>query len=215
MDIERRSLLKGLATGLAGSVVAPEVAESGTAAAHPPAGHDQPAAVTASPMPAGLLDDHQRRTLSSLAETILPGAVAAGAVDLIDRVATVDGTATQRRLMNVIGRFDQEARTVSGNRWLDLDEAARIALMQRASTGALGQPERPAWTTGQPVAVQPASPLAPTTWRDDFEFLKTIVGNAYAATETGMKALGWTGRSAWRELPGCTHPDPEHPDAAR
>jgi len=213
MDIERRSLLKSLATGLAGSAVAPEVAESETSAAYPPAGHDQPAA-TAGPMPAGLLDEHQRRTLSSLAETILPGSVAAGAVDLIDRVAAVDGTATQRRLMNVIGRFDQEARAASGIRWLDLDEAARFALMQRASTGAPGQPERPAWTTGQPVIVQPAPP-SPTTWRDDFEFLKTIVGNAYAATEAGMKALGWTGRSAWPELPGCTHPDPEHLDAAR
>ena len=213
MEIERRSLLKGLATGLAGSVV-PDTAESQTGAARPPIGGDQPPSTAAGPTPAGLLDDHQRRTLASLAETILPGSVAAGAVDLIDRVATVDGTATQRRLMNAIGRFDQEARTVSGSRWLDLDDAVRIELMQRASTGAPGEPERPAWTKGQPV-VGPATPPGPPTWRDDFEFLKTIVGNAYAATEAGMKALGWTGRSAWRELPGCTHPDPEHHDAAR
>jgi hypothetical protein len=209
MDIERRSLLKGLATGLAGSVVAPETAESQTAAARPVAGSDQPA--SAGPAAARLLDDHQRRTLSSLAETILPGSVAAGAVEVIDRVATVDGTAAQRRLMNAIGRFDQEARTVSGRRWLDLSDAAKIELLQRASATAPGRPESPAWTKGQPVAVEPSPP----TLRDDFEFLKTLVGNAYAATETGMKALGWTGRSAWRELPGCTHSDPEHGDAAR
>ena len=215
MDIERRSLLKGLATGLAGSVVAPETAESQTAAARPAAGSDQPASAAPGQAAARLLDDHQRRTLSSLAETILPDSVAAGAVEVIDRVATVDGTAAQRRLMNVIGRFDQEARTVSGTRWLDLSDAAKIELLQRASTTAPGRPESPAWTKGQPVAVEPAPPPSPPTLRDDFEFLKTIVGNAYAATETGMKALGWTGRSAWRELPGCTHPDPEHGDAAR
>jgi hypothetical protein len=214
MDIERRSLLKGLATGLAGSVAAPETAASQTTAARP-AGSDQPASAAAAPAPPGLLDDHQRRTLSSLAETILPGSVAAGAVEVIDRVATVDGTDAQRRLMNAIGRFDQEARTVSGTRWLDLGDAAKVELLQRASATAPGRPESPAWTKGQPVAVDAAPPPSPPTLRDDFEFLKTIVGNAYAATETGMKALGWTGRSAWRELPGCTHPDPEHADAAR
>ena len=135
-------------------------------------------------------------------------------MDLIDRVATVDGPAAQRRLMNAIGRFDQESRTASGLRWLDLGEAAKIELLQRASTGVRGQPETPAWTKGQPVVVDPVPP-APPTLRDDFEFVKRTIGSAYAATETGMKALGWTGRSAWPDLPGCTHPDPEHGDAAR
>ena len=117
--------------------------------------------------------------------------------------------------MNAIGRFDQEARTASGRRWLDLDEAAKVELLQRASTGAPGRPEQPAWTKGQPVVVAPVAPPGPAALRDDFDFLKTVIGNAYAATEGGMKALGWTGRAAWRELPGCTHADPEHGDAAR
>ena len=67
----------------------------GTAAAHPPAVTINLRAGGTASRSRGtrLLDDHQRRTLSSLAETILPGFGGPGAVDLIDRVATVDGPA--------------------------------------------------------------------------------------------------------------------------
>jgi hypothetical protein len=203
MDVERRSLLKGLAAGVAGSVVASQRAAADPQAAFSPdTRQGSPAAGL--PSAPGLLDDHLRRTLASLAEAILPGSVAAGTVEVIDRVAAVDPPAARRRLLNAIGRFDQEARDTAGARWLDLSD------MARASTGAPGQPLAPAWTKGQPVVVPPAVAPSRTTLRDDLEFLKVTIGNAFATTEAGMKALGWAGRSSWPELPGCTHADPAH-----
>lgn len=209
MDVERRSLLKGLAAGLAGSVVTPERAAADPHAS-PTANIEQASSGVQPPAIPGLLDEHQRRTLEGIADLILPGSVAAGAVSLIDRVTAVDGPEAQRLLLNAVARFDQEARLASGARWLDLANDARTELLMRASTEAPGRPAAEAWTKGQPVVVPAARPPARRTLRDDFDFLKVTIGNAYAATEAGMQALGWAGRSAWRELPGCTHANPEH-----
>lgn len=209
MDVERRSLLKGLAAGLTGAMAAPTPA----AEAHPPGPLDaaaQPAPVPASPAQPGLLDAHQRTTLASLAELILPGSVAAGTIDRIDRVAALDTPTAQRRLLNALARFDQEARGVAGGRWLDLSDALRLEILTRAADTAPAQPPRPAWSRGQPVTMPPSAPAAAVTLRDHLDALKAVIGAAYASTEGGMTALGWAGRSSWRELPGCTHPDGAH-----
>jgi hypothetical protein len=203
MDVERRSVLKGLAAGLTGAVAgAPSsAAEAQAPVASSPA--TQPAA-SAPSTTTGLLDAHQRATLASLAELILPGSVAAGTVDRIDQVAAVDAPAAQRRLLNAIARFDQEARNASAGRWLDLSDTARLEILTRAAEGAPGQPPLPAWTPGQPLPPPaPLTPPAATTLRDHLDVLKVSIGAAFATTEAGMKTLGWSGRSSWRELPGC------------
>jgi Gluconate 2-dehydrogenase subunit 3 len=209
MDAERRSLLKGLAAGLTGAVVGPSSSE---AEPLPPSASDPGLQATASPqappVPPGLLDPHQRATLASLAELILPGSVAAGTIDRIDRVAAADAPAAQRRLLNAIARFDLEARAASAGRWIDLSETARLEILTRAAEGAPGQEPRPAWTRGQAIPPVPLSaPAAATTLRDHLDMLKATIGPAFASTEEGMKALGWAGRSSWRELPGCSGAD--------
>ena len=203
--LARRTVLKGLATGLAGTVAVPAVA---TAALHPEVGTtpSQPGAATAS----GFLDAYQRQTLTSLAELLVPGAVGAGVVDLIDRVASVDGAARQRQLLNAIGHFEQEARTKYGARWIDLAETVRLDILRQASTAPESRPPQPAFVKGQPLVFEAPAASGPPTLRDHFEFLKTTVAAAYFSTEPGMKELGWTGQNAWRELPGCPHPDPAH-----
>ena len=207
MDIERRSLLKGLAAGLAGAVVVPDEtgAEPHELALLPAVGDGGTQVARA---PGALLDEHQRRTLDNLANLILPGAVAAGTVDLIDRVASVESSVAQRRLLNAIGRFEQEARSAGAGRWLDLDDAARHEVLTRASKEPPA-PTPPPWQKGQPIVAAASGPRLPTL-RDDLDYLKSLIGNAYASTEAGMKALGWTGQTSWRELPVCTHADPEH-----
>ena len=176
--MERRTWLKGLAAGVVGAVApAPAAAESS-----PPATPPDTAQAAAAAPTQRFLDEHMRRTLTSLAEIIVPGAVAAGVVDLIDRVASVDGPARQRQLLNAIGRFDQDAQSAHGARWIDLQASQQTAIMRRASE-----------TSG-----------------DHFTFLRTTVINAYMATETGMKEFGYAGRHSWSELPGCTHPSPAH-----
>jgi hypothetical protein len=177
--VERRDLLKGLAAGLAGSVASPLPATSAAAPAPP---SEQPSAAAAG-LPR-LLDDHQRRTLASLADLLVPGSVAAGVVDLVDRVAAVDAPTRQRQLLNALARFDSDARAAGAGRWIDLGEPAKLQILRQASA---------------------ATPVP-----DHFLSLRTTVANTYYATEPGMKELGWTGRTAWKELPACTHPDPAH-----
>lgn len=183
-SIERRTLLKGLATGLAGSL-----AVTAPAAASEPA--PEQAARAAAPAPASdlprLLDEHQRRTLASLAELLVPGSVSAGVVDLIDRVAAIETPARQRQLLNAIAQFDREAHSASGRRWTDLDDAERLRILRQASE---------------------ASPDA--ALRTGFNHLRNTVATTYFATEAGMKERGWTGRTAWTGLPGCPHPASAH-----
>jgi Gluconate 2-dehydrogenase subunit 3 len=206
MDAERRSLLKGLAAGLTGAVVGPSSSE---AEPLPPSASASLQPTPSPPATPGLLDSHQHATLTSLAELILPGSVAAGAIDRIDRVAAVDAPAAQRRLLNAIARFDLEARAASAGRWLDLSDTERLEILTRAADGEPGQQPQPAWTRGQPIApVAPAPPAAAITLRDHLDVLKVAIGRAFASTEDGMKAFGWAGRSSWRELPACSSPAP-------
>jgi hypothetical protein len=180
--VERRDLLKSFAAGLAGTVASP-LPSSATPVAAPEPGGEQPAGAAVAALPR-LLDDHQRRTLSSLAELLVPGSVAAGVVDLIDRVAAVDAPPRQRQLLNALARFDNDARAAGAGRWIDLGRDAQLRILREASG---------------------ATPPA-----DHFLSLRSTVSNTYFATEPGMKELGWTGRTAWKELPACTHPDPAH-----
>ena len=102
----------------------------------------------------------------------------AGAVERIDRVAAVDAPAAQRRLLNAIARFDQEARETAGARWLDLSDTARLELLTRAAAGATGQQPQPAWTRGQPVVSPTVVSAPPTTLRDHLDLLKAVIGGA-------------------------------------
>ena len=208
--VKRRSVLRGLASGLAGAMVGSKVS-----AAEPPAEAPVPTqaagpAPAAPPMLPRLLDNHQRQTLASLSEMLVPGAVAAGVVALLDRVLAVESAARRRQFLNALGAFEREARESHGARWIDLDEPTRVAVLQRASAGAEARPLPPAWTRGEPLVFAPTDPPPPATFRDHFTHLRTVVANAYYSTEPGMKELGWRGRVAWPELPVCTHLDPEH-----
>ena len=42
--------------------------------------------------------------------------------------------------------------------------------------------------------------------RDHFEEIKTRVSGAYYSSVTGMRELGFTGRTFFEGFPGCTHP---------
>jgi hypothetical protein len=207
--VERRTVLRTLAGGIAGTVVSSNTPVS----AHTPHdSHDQssmPAQGTASPAARRFLDDHQRQTLASVADLLVPGAVAAGAVDLIDRVLAVESMPRQREFLNALGAFEREARESNSARWIDLDEPARVVILERASSGLESQPLPPPWTKGEPIVfTEPKAAAA--TLRDHFTRLRMMVAKAYFATEAGMRELGWMGRTGWTELPGCTHDDPAH-----
>jgi hypothetical protein len=207
--VPRRAVLQGLTTGLAGAVAASSGLPASVDASPLSSDRQPPASAPATGGPR-LLDDHQRRTLASLAEALIPGSVAAGVVDLIDRVAAVQDPGAQRELLNAIGAFDREARTARNVRWLDLDAETRLDRLRAASTAPSSRAATPPWTPGQPLRLGPDAPSGPPTLRDHFDALRMLVANAYYTTEPGLKERGWTGRSSWDALPGCTHTNPEH-----
>jgi hypothetical protein len=184
--LERRTLLKGLAAGVAGALATVE-----SAAAREPT-PEQTGRAAAPPTPAAprVLDEHQRRTLFSLAELLVPGSVAAGVVDLMDRVLAIETSIEQRRLLNALARFDQEAQSAGAQPWITLDEASRLAILRRAADAAKGG-------ASEGLAAQ-------------FAYLRDRVATTYFQTEAGLKERGWAGRTAWTELPGCPHPPSAH-----
>jgi len=178
--IERRTWLKGMAAGVAGAIA---VGETPVDASRP-----SPTPVSVQNVPAAaprFLDEHMRRTLANLAELLVPGSVAAGVVDVIDKVASVETQERQRQLLNAISRFDSDAHAARGARWIDVPQPAQLELLRLRAE-------------------------APAESRAHFTFLRRTVINTYLATEAGMKEFGWAGINAWREFPGCSHADPAH-----
>jgi hypothetical protein len=200
--MKRREMLKGLAAGVAGAVAAP-----GMAASDPQA---QAPATTAAPgqppdqAPARLLDDHRRAVLADLSDRILPGARAAGVVDLLDRVLAVETTQAQRRFLNALGAFERESRDRHARGWMEVTDAQRIDILGAASTLASARPAPKPWTRGEPVERPAAPPAPPANLRDHFDHLKDWIQRAYFTTAPGMKELGFTGRMAFPAFPGCS-----------
>lgn len=157
-----------------------------------------------------LLDDHLRETLSVLAEELLPGSRAAGVAELLDRVMAVEPIEEQRRFLSALGAFEREARERYAKPWLELDRSQRIEILSAASTLAPQRPRASTWTRGQPVELEEPGPTPPSNLRDHFDRLRAWVARAYATTEVGMKDLGFNGKMAWANFPGCPHPDDEH-----
>lgn len=134
----------------------------------------------------GLLREPELATLESLAELLVPGSADANVPELLDRVAFVDRPESQRELLDALRAFEGEARFRHARTWTSLDDGARREILERAATS-------------------PETPL-----HAHFVFLRDGIATAFFATESGMRKLGWTGRSGWRELPVCDHPDDDH-----
>lgn len=183
-SVERRTVLRGLATGLAGAVAAPSGLSLTKAAEAAPA--QSQTAVATDATSASLLTEADRETLVSLCDLLVPGSVDAAVPELAERVAAAETAGYQDALLGAIRAFEGEARAAHGARWIDLDRDAQIAILDRATTGA------------QPMLQR------------HLVHLRDVVANTYFATEAGMRRLGWTPRTAWRELPACDHPGDDH-----
>ncbi len=184
--VGRRSVLRGLATGLAGAIAAPGgLSSAGMAEASSLSSIEQTPLTTTS-TPPSIVPEPERATLVSLCDLLVPGSVDAGVPDLVDRTAAVEAVDYQDAFLGAIRAFEGEARAAHSSRWIDLDEEAQIAILDLAATGA-----RP-------------------TLQRHLVHLRDVVATAYFSTEPGMRKLGWTPRSSWRELPACDHPDDNH-----
>jgi hypothetical protein len=145
-----------------------------------------------------------------LADQIRPGSRAAGLPFHPDRVLGVEPAQAQRRFLNAIGAFERESRDRHGKGWIEITGDQQVEVLRAASTLASARPSAPPWKKGQPVE-RPAAPAAPpANLRDHFDHLKDWVQRAYSTTAPGLKELGFTGRMAFPNFPGCTHPGNDH-----
>ena len=210
--IRRRDLLTGLAAGVAGAVVAPDL--SAHTHTHAVESEASQAARTSQPAPAPVLprflDDNRRAMLIGIAEQIMPGARAAGVGALLDRVLAVESASAQGRFRNALFAFDHEARARHGKGWMEITGAQQTEILRAASTQASAKPVSPPWTPGQPIDVPDGPPDPPANLRDHFDHLKDWVQRAYLTTPVGMKEYGFTADMAFERFPGCTHKGDTH-----
>jgi hypothetical protein len=175
----RRAVLQSLATGVgAAAFVLP------ASAAHL---HQAVAAASAAEAAAGgatssllFLDQHGFDTLALLGEQIVPGARAVRVAEFLDRLLAVESTDTQKRFIQALGAFEQQAREAHGKPWKSLTPEEATALLTAISTKPSGDAARQA-----------------------FDAIKGAVAETYYSTEVGMKELGWNGSVAFAPPGPC------------
>jgi len=167
-----------------------------------------PAPATAKPpAPPRFLSAHQLGTLDALAERIVPGSRAAGVSAFVDGQLALEGGDRQQKFLAALSHFESLAIDGKGHPFLALDSAAQDAILEAASTMEAGVPEDDRnWGWFQVPGTKAPGPPKYSS-RDHFEEIKTRVSGAYYSSETGMRELGFTGRTFFEGFPGCTHPD--------
>lgn len=207
--IGRRDLLTGLAAGVAGAVVAPDLSAH-THGADTPADQAARSTQPAAPALPRFLDDNRRAMLTGIADEIMPGARAAGVGTLLDRVLAVESASAQGRFRNALFAFEHEARDRHGKGWMELTAIEQTEILRAASTQRSAKPVTPPWTPGEPIEQPEAPPDPPANLRDHFDHLKDWVQRAYFTTAPGMKEFGFTGDIAFEAFPGCPHKGDTH-----
>lgn len=202
--LARRQLLQRLAAGGAAGFALPTSLGAGEAHRHVA---DQLQLEQAADAAAGsgaaatFLDAHQRETLASLAEAIVPGATKADVPAFLDRLLAVDSPARQREFLAALGTIDAEALGRFGRPWLALAAGQRNELLTAVSTAPSSRPARyPEMPVSGPMSAAP-------NVRDRFEMLKTRIAVAYFTSELGMRELGYTGEMIHEAFAGCSHPE--------
>jgi len=195
----RRRLLQALAGGAGAGFALPAfvAGEEGHRHVREQARLEEAAgrAVAAGEAP-GFLDAHQRETLASLAEAIVPGSEKAGTAAFLDRLLAVDSADGQRAFLAALGAIEGEAIGRYGRSWKGLEPSQRHELLTALATGPSSRTSRYGLDT---------APAAPTP-RDRFDELKARIAVAYFTSEPGLRELGYTGEPIHQAFEGCTHP---------
>jgi hypothetical protein len=202
--LSRRHVLQGIlaATGLAVTPDADAQTHAHPQAAPRPAAASAAAAATAP----RFLSAHQFATLEALAERIVPGSRAAKVAAFVDGQLAVEETARQQKFLDALAHFEGLAIDGRSRPFVALDAAAQDAILEASSTMEAGVPEDDRnWGWFQVPGTKAPGPPKYSS-RDHFEEIKTRVSGAYYSSETGMRELGYTGRTFFEGFPGCTHP---------
>ena len=140
------------------------------------------------------LNSQQSEALTALAEGIVPGSARAKVSRFIDLLLSADNAENQRKFLQSLAAFQEEAQKRFGKGFPTLTEDQKNALLSDAATKA-----------DNPVAAETNAAKQHSVIHMHFENLKGWLSGAYYSSEMGMRELGWTGDYAFAEFPGCNH----------
>ncbi|MGH9432486.1 MAG: gluconate 2-dehydrogenase subunit 3 family protein [Terriglobia bacterium] len=207
--IDRREMVRRLATAMTAGMAIPGIAE-----AHPVHHHlRNEATMQAASESAGaenwaplFFDPHQNETFTVLAERIIPGSTGAQVNRFVDLLLSVDTMESQKRFLNSLSAFEAYSIQHYGHPFSSLTQDQQTEVLTLASTTKPAGEMRHHRRVGLSTPARSKGEEAPLTLRDHFENLKQWVSGAYFSSEDGMKYLGWTGQVIWPSFPGCQHP---------
>jgi hypothetical protein len=185
--LTRRALMTKLFSGMAAGAVLPMVGNT-----HPIYEHFRNAAVVnraqetrkAAGWAPLFLSAKQNEALVALGEAVVPGSTKARVSQFIDLLLSVETKENQNHFVESLSAIETSARQ-------------RFGRIVQALTA--GEQETLLTAVSQSEA-----------HHDHFDNLKEWISVAYYSSEEGMRELGWSGRHAFVNFPGCDHADDSH-----
>jgi hypothetical protein len=200
-QLTRREMVRRLVAGAAAGAAWPLVAAS-----HPihdllrnDAVLDEAEKLGAADWKPLFLNAQQSESLTTIAESIVPGSTKAQVNRFIDLLLSVDTENHKTEFVAAVAAFDGEARKRFAKSFPALDENQKNELLRDASAAPARKNSEGA-DAGKKLA----------GLHEHFENLKAWVSVAYYSSEIGMKELGWTPDRVFASFPGCEHPEGHH-----
>jgi Gluconate 2-dehydrogenase subunit 3 len=145
------------------------------------------------------LNAQQNESLTTIAESIVPGSTKAQVNRFIDLLLSVDTENHKMEFVAAVAAFEGEAQKRFAKNFPALDENQKSELLTEASATPVKKNSE-----GTDAGKKRAG------LREHFENLKGWVSVAYYSSEIGMKELGWTPDRVFASFPGCEHPEGHH-----
>jgi gluconate 2-dehydrogenase gamma chain len=193
-ELSRRDALRKLAVGGAAAATAPLWVETLVRAAEQHAAQYHQAAAGAAVFKPKVFDAAQNKTVTTLAEIIIPQTDTAGATkakvnEFIDAALADAKPDDRQNFLNGLAWIDARSQADNGVPFVEAPPEKQVALLTALSTTASPSP-----------ADQPGV--------DFFKAIKWMTVTGYYTSEVATREeLGDTGQMFFTEFKGCTHPE--------
>jgi hypothetical protein len=142
-----------------------------------------------------VLNAQENESLTSIAESIVPGSTKAQVNRFIDLLLGVDTLEHKRSFVDSLAALEAESQKRYGKGFPSLDAHQQNMFLADAAV-------HPANEDSSGGAKKENRGL-----HEHFENLKGWISGAYYSSEAGMRELGWTGDQVFESFPGCEHPE--------
>jgi hypothetical protein len=194
--LSRRDAMRRLAAGGIGTAASGLWVETLSALARTQAAHVHPSAASsqAAAWVPKVFNRHQRETVATLAELIIPetdtpGARAAGVDRFIDAVLKDATPGDRKRFLDGLVWIDSRSKALAGADFVSSTPVQQVALLTELAPAEGTSGEAPAGV-------------------DFFQAIKSMTITGYYTTEIGLQQeLGDDGRLVMATFEGCTHPE--------